>query len=487
MNRRQLLGAAPSLFLRPLAAAGKERFNVLFITIDDLRPQLGCFGDRQVRSPHIDKLASQGIVFERAYCQQALCGPSRTSFLTGLRPDTTKVHDIETHFRSTVPSAVTLPQLFKNNGYFTRGFYKVFHLAGFDPSLGNLNDPPSWSEPHWLPTQSVYGPEGKTQLDAAYSKKRAAGEKIGYSNLPRSVAMEAADVADDQMSDGEMTAAVLETIRAHAGRPFFLAAGFYKPHLPFAAPKRYFDLYRESELRLPSNQFAPKGAPAFALQNTAELRTYTDIPKSGPIDAELGKRLLHAYLACISYVDAQVGRLMEGLEKLKLRERTVVVLLGDNGYQIGEHNMWGSKHTNFETSARVPLIVSAPGFQRNRRSRALVELVDLYPTLADVCGLQAPSELEGVSFKPLGRQPNRAWKQAAFTQYPKGGRLGRSIRTDRYRYTEWNRPSEPADVFELYDHAKDPEENENIAATEPGELGRLREVLQGGWKAAMPQ
>ncbi len=461
-----------------LAGAIPPRQNVLFITIDDLRPQLGCYGDVQAKTPHIDALAKRGTVFERAYCQQALCGPSRTSFLTGLRPDTTKVHDIETHFRKTVPNAVTLPQLFKQNGYYTRGFYKVFHLAGFDPGIGNLNDPPSWSAPHVLPKKSVYGPDGAKLLADAYARLAASGKKASYTDIPRSVALEAPDVADSDLSDGEMADAVIAELEAKRNEPFFLAAGFYKPHLPHVAPKRYWDLYDPAKLKLPANQYAPEDSPAWAVNGNAELRSYTDIPDEGPIDEVLGRRILHGYLASVSYVDAQVGRLLQALDRLRLRGNTTVVLLGDHGYQIGEHGMWSSKHTNFETSCRVPLIVSAPGY-RPGRSRSLAELVDVYPTLAEIAKLTPPKELEGKSFVPVLRDPRRQHKPAAYSQYPRGGRMGRSVRTARYRYTEWTKPSATApDAIELYDHFTDPEENRNVARRYPDACRRHAALLE---------
>jgi len=481
MSRRGFLGAAAAL-------ARRGRMNVLFIAADDLRPQLGCYGDPQVKSPHIDRLASRGLLFERAYCQMALCSPSRTSLLTGRRPDTTRVFDLTTHVRTTLPGVVTLPELFKQHGYYSHGLYKVFHLAGSAPHVGNMNDPQSWSDELELPEKSVWGPRGQALAAEdmpAYQRDRAAG----IQRPVRSLAMEAPDVADDELSDGEVAARAIQCLRRNRARPFFLAVGFYKPHLPFVAPRKYWDLYRESELRLPDNRYPPHGAPPFALQGTTELRNYVDIPKEGPIGEALGRRLLHAYLASISYVDAQVGRLLDELDRLKLREKTLIVLLGDNGYQIGEHDMWGSKHTNFETSARVPLIISAPGQKAGRKTAALTEFVDIFPTVADLCGLPLPEGLEGTGLRPLFDDPDRPWKRAAFTQYPRGGRMGRSVRTDRYRYTEWNLPGKPADVFELYDHETDPQENRNLAAdpTRQALVASLAETLQEGWKGALPR
>lgn len=483
MTRRTFLAASISA----RAASGAGARNVLFITIDDLRPQLGCYGDRLARTPHIDRLASRGLVFERAYCQQALCSPSRTSLLTGRRPETTRVRDLTTHFRKTIPDAVTLPEYFKRNGYYSHGIYKVFHLAGAAPRIGNMNDPQSWSDELELPDRPVYGPRGQALLEAdweSYKRDRAKG----IIRPVRSLAVEAPDLADEELSDGEAARRAAEFLRRNRGRRFFLAVGFYKPHLPYVAPKQYWDLYRESGLPLPANRFPPKGAPPFAVQGTGELRNFVDIPKEGPISEELGRRLLHGYLASVSYVDAQVGLLLDELDRLGLRGNTVVVLLGDNGYQIGEHDMWSCKHTNFESSARVPLIVSPPGMARGRKTAALVELVDVYPTVAELAGLPVPAGLEGISLRPLIDDPGRPWKRAAFSEYPRGGRLGISVRTARYRYTEWRRPGQPADTVELYDHETDPQENVNVAA-EPeraAALRELRELLNSGWRAALP-
>jgi iduronate 2-sulfatase len=468
-----------SLSRRALLASllAREQTNVLFITVDDLRPQLGCYGDGVVKSPNIDRLAARGVTFDRAYCQMVLCSPSRTSFLTGLRPDTTRVYDLTTHFRTTVPDAVTLPQLFKNNGYYAHGIYKVFHLTGTVPAVGNMNDAVSWSDAQELPVKSVYGTEGKAQLDAdmeVYRKERAAG----VIRPIRSLAMERTAVADEELSDGEVGRRAVDVLRKRAKEPFFLGVGFYKPHLPFVAPAKYWDLYKREDLRLPENRFTPRGAPPYSVVDTSELRHFTDIPKEGPITEELGKKLLHGYLASISYVDAQVGLVLDELERLGLRDRTVVVLLGDNGYQIGEHDMWGRKHTNFETSARVPLLIAPPRFGRGFHARTVVELLDMYPTVAGLCGLKPPSNLEGEDLRRAMAGPEVQWPRAAYTQYPRGKRMGRSVTDGRFRYTEWAVPGEAPEAIELYDHATDPEENVNVAretryAREVGRMSRL--------------
>ncbi|MCU0226102.1 MAG: sulfatase [Bryobacterales bacterium] len=486
LSRRGFLAAAAGLCgcARPI-----PRRNVLFLVVDDLRPQLGCYGDRTVKTPHIDALAARGVLFERAYAQQALCSPSRTSFLTGLRPDTTGIYDIETHFRDRVPDVVTLPQLFRNSGYSTRGFYKVFHMAGFDPNLGNLNDPPSWTEPLYLPVRSVYGPEGEGLLRRSYAQLEAEGKTLSYQHIPRSLAFEAPDVPDEALSDGEVAHEAVNALRAWKDRPFFMAVGFYKPHLPFVAPKRYWDLYREDEIPLPENQYPPQHAPSYAVPDDKELRSYVGIPKQGEFPDELKRKLMHAYLASISYVDAQIGKVLAALQALGLNENTVVVLLGDHGFQMGEHGTWAKKHSNFEIAANAPLIVAAPGSaQAGVKSKALVEFIDLYPTLAELCALPESGALEGTSFAPVLAHPHRPWKKAAFCQYPRGAVMGRSVTDGRFRYTQWARRNEAPDAAELYDHETDPGENVNRSGDPAfaGDEARMRSLLHGGWRAARP-
>lgn len=439
------------------------RKNVLFITIDDLRPQLGCYDDPVAISPNIDRLATEGVLFERAYCQTALCGPSRTSFLTGYYPTTTGVYNNQTHVRDVRPDGVTLPQMFKNNGYISTGLFKIFHLAGFDPNLfENHNDSTSWSIPHWTPKRSAWGPYG----DSIYQvNKKICLDRgpINYSNIPRSLAYEAPDVADSLLSDGETAQKALKYLRQFKGKqdPFFLAVGFYKPHLPFVAPKKYWDLYDRSKINLPENQYAPKGVSADYLPNAKELRSYVNIPESGPFDEPLKMDLLHGYLASMSYIDAQVGLLLNELKLLGLRDNTVVVVMGDHGYQIGEHNLWCKKHTNFELATRVPLIISAPDQgKRGAKSDALVELVDVYPTLADLCGLKAPGDLDGESLVPLMEDPATTWETFAFNAYGGNG-AQKSLKTEHFNFNRRERADGP--FFELYDHRIDADENINRA------------------------
>ena len=481
---------------RPTPAA---RRNVLFVAVDDLRPQLGCYGHTRMHTPNIDALAARGTLFAKAYCQQAVCNPSRASLMTGVRPDTTRVYDLQTHFRLHLPDAVTLPQHFRRHGYESRGFSKIYH--------GSLDDPQSWSRPHWRPRGPAYGsPETLAKLQAEREALRAKGRKRATTVLKadektgtrlkltrpafrvRGPSWEAPDVPDNALPDGKTTDEVIRVMRECKDRPFFLAAGFIKPHLPFVAPAKYFDLYPEAEITLADNPFPPEDCPSIALHNSGELRNYSDIPRKGPISEEKALELIRAYYAATSYIDAQVGRLLDELDRLGLREKTVVILWGDHGWQLGEHGLW-CKHTNFETSAHVPLICSAPGQKRpGAVCDALTEFVDIYPSLCELCGLPVPGHLEGDSFAPLLDNPDQPWKTAAFSQYPRGSNMGYSIRTDRYRYTEWGVLGQTPVARELYDHSKDPNENVNLADRPAfaDRVERRRRQLHAGWQQARP-
>ncbi len=498
LSRRRFLAtgmsaAAATALGRLLIRAQEEggpvdpAYNVLFIAVDDLRPQLGCYGDELVKSPNIDRLAASGLVFARAYCQQAVCSPSRTSLLTGRRPDTTRVYDLQTHFRDTIPDVVALPQQFKAHGYHSQGFSKIYH--------GGLDDKQSWSRPWWGPRRPQYAsPEGTALMERLIAEAKAAGwDGRDSRTRPRGLPAEAPDVADNELADGATTDEAIRVLNEVRNEPFFLAAGYLKPHLPFVAPKRHWDLYDRDEFSLAPNPYPPKNAPLYALTNWGELRAYYGMPKQGPVTDEQARELIHGYYACASYTDAQVGRLMDELERLGLRDNTVIILWGDHGWQLGEHGIW-CKHTNFETSVWSPLIISVPG-QRSagHTSDALVEFVDIYPSLCDICGVPLPQGLEGTSFKPLLDDPDRPWKKAAFSQYPRaipgqGRGMGYSIRTDRYRFTEWSVPEKDFVEYELYDHEVDPQENTNIAGRpENAELVReLADLLHGGWQAALP-
>ncbi len=480
------LAVGPLLGGQAWAAAPKKRLNVLFFAVDDLRPELGCYGNKLIRSPNIDRLAARSLVFAHAYCQQAVCSPSRTSLLTGLRPDSTRVYDLVTHFRKTVPDVVTLPQHFKNHGYYCVGMGKIYH--------GGLNDPLSWSEP-WRRPQNVttYAlPENQEIV----KRRRREAQKRGLrgkalSRAARGPAYEAADVPDNTYHDGALAEMAIQALRRIKDRPFFLAVGFIKPHLPFVSPLKYWRLYRREDFRLPSNPFPPKNAPRYALTNWGELRQYEGIPKSGPLSDEMTLTLRHAYYAAVSYMDAQVGKVLDELERLGLKDNTIVVLWGDHGWKLGEHGAW-CKHTNFELDTNAPLILHVPGAPANgQKCDALVEFVDIYPTLCEAAGLPLPDHLEGTSLLPLTQNPNRPWKTAAFSQYPRGKVMGYTMRTERYRFTLWVDRENHDDVkaVELYDHQTDPDENVNVANNPEyrSVVEELTRKLRAGWRAALPK
>lgn len=480
MNCRCLL-ALWVAFATACFAAERLKPNILFIAADDLRTELGCYGIKGIQSPNLDRLAARGTVFDRAYCQQAVCSPSRTSLLTGCRPDTTRVYDLETHFRRNLPGVITLPQHFKNHGYFTRSVGKIFH--------GGLDDPDSWSEPPAKAGRPTYHlPENKeivARKTAAVAGKQFATPSARY-NAMTGPPYECADVPDNTYSDGAIADAAIEMLRQAKGKPFFLAVGFLKPHLPFIAPKKYWDLYRRANIPMALNPFPPKHAPKFALVDWGELRAYEDIPRLGPLTEEQARTLKHGYYACVSYIDAQLGRVLAELDRLGLREQTVIVVWGDHGWKLGEHGAW-CKHTNFENDTRAPLICSAPGQKAaGRHSRALVEFVDIYPSVCALAGLPLPPHLEGTSFAPLLDAPDQPWKAAAFSQYPRGRQvMGYSMRTDRYRLTRWLKPDGTELARELYDHQADPQENENVAERSENQalVEGLTRQIQAGWKA----
>ena len=490
VNRRDFLkwsalGAAGLMFPGAIGAASQSRMNVLFIAVDDLRPELGCYGHPVVKSPNIDRLARAGTLFSRAYCQQAVCNPSRASLMTGLRPDTLQVYDLPTHFRDRKPDAVTIAQHFKNHGYYTEGIGKIFHTGH-----GNRDDKFSWSVMRNHPRAPRLGPEGQRILAQQKAELKKSGKEGGRAGGPP---WEAPDVDDDALADGSIAAGAIEILREVKDKPFFLGVGFLNPHLPFVSPKKYWDLYSQEEIRLADNPYSPKDAPSYATHDSGELRVYWGIPPKGPLSEEQSRKMVHGYWAATSYTDACIGRLLDELDRLKLREKTVVILWGDHGWFLGEHGMW-CKHANYENAAHAPLVIPVPGQTRpGAKSNALVEFVDIFPSLADVCGLPQPKGLDGLSFKPLLDTPDRPWKSAAFNLYPRnipghGSGMGRSIRTDRYRLVEWTIPNTDFREYELYDHQTDPGENVSLArrAEYQSLVKELADRLHAGWKAALP-
>lgn len=428
-------------------------YNVLFISIDDLRPELNCYGAKHMVSPNIDRLAAEGMIMNRAYVQQALCGPTRASLLTGLRPDSTRMYDLTTDFRDRVPNAVTLPQYFKNKGYYTASFSKIFHV----------NDRQSWSVPEWVPTKPAYALQESLDNFITSNGRR-------YGPL-----YEIADLPDNAYPDGETAEHVVKVLNEVKDKPFFLAVGFLRPHLPFNAPRKYWDLYDPAKIVLPDT-LLPKNIPALAQMGvgTGELRQYAGVPKSWPFPPDLARKYTHGYYASVSYMDAQVGKVLDELRRLGLDKNTVVVLWGDHGWKLGEYGLFG-KRDNMETDLRAPLIISTPEMRAggNKKpsikpgliSNAMIEFIDIYPTIAEAAGLPKPAGIQGESFYRLFSKPDQDFKEVVYSQNIRpGGLMGYTMRTKRYRYTEYHKTGvkEPL-AYELYDEEKDPGELNNVA------------------------
>lgn len=461
--------------------------NVLFIAVDDLRAELGCYGAKHVQSPNIDRFAKSGMLFTHAYCQQAVCNPSRTSLMTGMRPDTVGVTGNHSHFRSKHPNVVTLPQHFKRHGYHAAAIGKIYHGVFPDGASitkwDTMGDPQSWSVPAIrFGPRYYYTEEGiaaaKDVFERIY-KPTNPGPDDWIKKLVFGPATESPDVPDNTLYDGQVADAVVKTLGElkAKGNPFFLAIGFIKPHSPYIAPKKYFDRY--DQVALPTQPEFPRNAPALAGHRSGELRRYTDQPANGPIAEENQKRIRHAYYACVSYIDAQIGRVLNELERLGLEDNTIVVLYGDHGYHLGEQGLWG-KTTNFELDTRVPLIVRAPGMKAaGKTSSSLVELVDLYPTLAKLANLTVEQTLEGKSFAATLDNPNHKTKRVALSQYPRGnGLMGYSMRTATHRLTQWiHRQTGAIHATELYDYSDGPVETTNIATSSPDMVAMLSTQL----------
>jgi iduronate 2-sulfatase len=455
---RLLSLAALALCAAPSLAA--EKMNVLFIVSDDLTNNtLGCYGSAVAKSPNIDKLAAKGVRFDRAYCQFPLCNPSRASFLTGLRPDTTRVYENATQFRKNVPDAQSLPQTFQKGGYFVARVGKLYHY-GVPAQIGTdgLDDPPSW--------QKVINPRGGDKKDEDENKifTLNPGGK-GSARFGGTLSWFASDHPDVEQTDGMTAAEVVKLMEANKDKPFFLACGFFRPHTPYVAPKKYFEMYPADKLKVaevPADHRKSAPAPAFGSAKV-EQEKMTDAQR---------REALQAYYASTTFMDAQVGVVLEGLEKLKLADRTIVVFISDHGYHLGEHGLW-QKMSLFENSARVPLVIYDPRAKGNSKACArTVELVDLHATLADLAGLEAP-KTDGASLKALLEDPTAKWGKPAVTQVSRGtptttgektGKnpwfMGYSVRTERHRYTEWDGGKRGA---QLYDYENDPGELKNLA------------------------
>ncbi len=467
MPLRLLLAAVGAiLFTSPAVSA--EAMNVLLIVSDDLTNNtLGCYGSTVCKSPHIDKLAAKGVRFDRAYCQFPLCNPSRASFLTGLRPDTTKVYENSTQFRKNVPNAQSIGQTFQKGGYFVARVGKLYHY-GVPAQIGTdgLDDPASW--------QKVVNPRGADKDDEDKDLIFTLNPKAkGSARYGGTLSWHASDAPDAEQTDGKIAAELVKLLQENPGKPFFLACGFFRPHTPYVAPKKYFDLYPTEKIeisKVPEGHRQAGPAPAFASAK-AEQDNMSD---------DLRRKALQAYYASTTFMDAQVGQVLDALEKLKLADKTIVVFTSDHGYHLGEHGLW-QKMSLFENSARVPLVIYDPRAKGNGRACGrTVELVSLHATLAELAGLPVPDgkdpnvpKLDGVSLKPLLDNPEASWDRPALTQVSRGtptvtgektGKnpwfMGYSVRTERYRYTEWDRGKKGV---QLFDYDKDPGELKNLA------------------------
>lgn len=458
------------------SAPAADKLNVLYIVSDDLNTALGCYGHPLVKSPNIDRLAARGVRFDRAYCQFPLCNPSRTSFLTGLRPDQTTVYDNAYQFRDHIPKTVTLPQLFQQHGYVVARVGKLFHY-GVPTQIGTdgLDDPPSW--------QKVVNPRGRDKDDEPKIFSLTPGQFGG------TLSWLAADGTDAEQTDGKGAVATIELLEQNKDKPFFIACGFYRPHTPYVAPKPYFNHYPLTKLTLAAGPVDDRDdIPRPAL---------TVNPPHYGISENLQREALQAYFASITFMDTQLGLVLDALDRLKLADKTVIVFHSDHGYHLGEHGLW-QKQTVFEESARVPLIIAAPNrMARGQGSARLVELIDVYPTVAELCGLTAPRCLPGKSVAPLLDDPAQPWKSAAISQVRRGGGaqannqkkaanpafFGYSVRTERYRLSVWD---DGQKGLELYDHDADPHEYTNLAssANHADTVATLKKLLQTTLTAA---
>ncbi|GAB3223586.1 sulfatase [Spirosoma arcticum] len=469
-------------------------YNVLFLAADDLKPLLGCYGSSQMHTPNIDRLARMGTVFTKNYCQQAVCAPTRASLLTGQRPDYTRVWDLQTLIRDMNPDILTLPQYFRQQGYVTTGIGKIFDQRSVDKA----NDAPSWSLPYahaergdfaagyGRPNQEYQNPETRRRIEQILADAKAngvpAGQQMAYLHQRFTPFDEGEDIPDDAYPDGAVSrkASRMMNELAKEKKPFFLAVGFRCPHLPFVAPKKYWDLYDRSKLSLAPFQQKSQSPVNMAYQESWELTgNYTDnnggrLKRSlEPFPDSVQRRLIHGYYASVSYLDAQVGLLLDALKANGLDKNTIVVFWGDHGWHLGDHAMW-CKHTNFEQATRAPLIVAAPGFKGNQKSSSMTEFVDVFPTICELAGLKTPDGLAGKSLLPLLKNPAASVKTFAHSEYPRSNDkvMGYAIRTDRYRYVAWLkndfRERVATDLSnlveaELYDYEKDPDERVNLA------------------------
>lgn len=466
-----------------IAQADEARPNVLFIAVDDLRPQLGCYGVEKVKSPNIDRLAAQGMRFDRAYCMVPTCGASRASLITSIRPAPSRFVTHLAYAEKDAPGITALHTHFKQHGYYTLSNGKVLHHPS-DSAIG-------WSEHAWRPgakAPAISDANSTTVREAAirnYQNSTAKSQngkkqkKQAEIERPRGAPYEISNSNDADTADGQIAQKAIEDLKRlkAKGEPFFLATGFLKPHLPFIAPKKYWDLYPTGTFDLPANYHRPQDAPDEAIHNSGELRSYAGVPKTGPVSDEMARNLIHGYHACVSFTDAQVGLLLDELERLDLAKNTIVILWGDHGWNLGEHTLW-NKHSCFEVSMRIPLIIRVPNLVGGRNCNALVESIDVYPTLCELAGLPIPPHVQGLSFVPLLKDPAMEWKPQVIGRFMAGD----TIRTDTHRFTEYSSGQGKAIARMLYDHQVDADENVNISeqSTSSAVVDQLTKSLRAG-------
>ncbi|MFC2133117.1 sulfatase [Bacteroidota bacterium] len=519
-NRREFIKVTSAgIFAAMLAGceslSAEEKPNILFISVDDLRPELGCYGNKEIKTPNFDSLAEEGMMFTNTYCQAAACAPSRASLMTGLRPDTTRVWSLGEKFREIHPDIVTMPQHFKKFGYHTVSMGKIFHNHMPDPVSFDEPDlkPEEYMTPEMIdrdPESFYYDEELKKEL-AEVRKKRLEKNPNAYAGgWAYGKSYECSDAPDNAFYDGAQTDLAIETLKRLKQRkePFYFALGYYRPHLPFVAPKKYWDLYDRDKLAMADNPYLPKNSPGMAINSMYELRGCYDLqfvkhPSEYKLPEETARILKHGYYASVSYVDACLGKLMKGLKDLGLDKNTIVVVWGDHGWKLGEHGSW-CKQTNYNIDTRVPLLVKVPNMKlKSHKCEELTELVDLFPAMCDLAGIDIPSDMEGVSFKPLLKNPKREWKSAVFSQYhqrpkitPDGKRyMGYSMKTKHYHYVEWrywnNDKKSAGDLaaIELYDNQSDSDENVNVVGNPENKeiIEKLAAQLKTGWKTAVPK
>lgn len=468
-----------------VTAEAKPPPNVLFLSVDDLKTTIGAYGDDTAITPNIDRLAGQGAIMLNNYCQQAVCAPSRMSMFTGLRPDTTKIWDLRTKIQDSNPDAVTMQQWFKEHGYVTAGSGKVMHGARNEhpeswsvPFVSQKNLPFAKGYPVPAHDNAFYQGDKPHEVYNEMNEKGVSGWRDRSKYMAEnggSPSMEFLDVPDDAYADGALANWAISQLEdfAQSKEPFFLTVGFMKPHLPFVAPKKYWDMYDHNDIELAEFRQQAKNSPDFAYHKYGELRSYSDITRNWneSIDDKKSRELIHAYYACVSYIDAQIGRVMDKLDQLGLADNTIIVLWGDHGWHLGDHDMW-CKHSNFENATRAPLIIYAPGYPPIR-AEGMTEFVDIFPTLLELAELDEPYKMEGASLVPLMKNPDAKVKDFSISQYPRGqNRMGYALRDERYRYVVWmgrnwrsNLPYNPnfVEAVELYDYEKDPLETVNLA------------------------